>query len=154
MTDYTNNDGLIESFGIPSDFKGGALKTQGARKEVVFKIDAVGVTPASGAHSDNESVIPAGAVIESCKTIVTEAFADGTSITLGFENKAGTAIDADGIDAAVATAALTLNAVIVNDGALAANKHVGAADAYVALTKSGTFTAGKADVIITYIDVN
>lgn len=154
MVKYINKDGLVENFGAPTDFQGGTLKTQGARKEVVLKIDGVKVTPATGAHQDNEVFIPAGAVIESSKTIVTEAFAGGTNITLGYENKAGTAIDADGIDAAVATGALTLGAVIVNDGALATNVGIGAVNAYPALTKSGTFTAGKADVVITYIDVN
>lgn len=154
MATYTNDDGLKVTIGVPGDFKSGQLKSNGARKELVYKIDAVAVTPASGAHGDDESLLPAGAVLESAKLIVTTAFAGGTNISLGFEEKDGTAIDADGIDAAVATAALTANAVIDCDGADIGTIVDASNDGYVALTKSGTFTAGKADLVLTYIDVN
>jgi hypothetical protein len=154
MPTYTNNDGLIESFGIPGDFASGQLKTQGARKELVIKIDGVAETPALGAHQDNESFLPAGAVLESAKLIVTTAFAGGTDISLGTEEKDGTDIDVDGIDAAIATASLTLGAVIDCDGADIGTIVDSANDAYPALTTNGTFTAGEADLLLTYIEVN
>lgn len=153
MTTYTNNDGLVVHYGTPPAFDGGQLATNGARKELKIKVDGVAETPALGAHNDGESFIPAGAILESAKLHVTEAFASGTNISLGFEEKDGTDIDIDGIDAAVATASLTLNAVIDCDGADIGTVIDASNDAYVALTTSGTFTTGKADLVITYIEV-
>ena len=152
MTIYTNNDGLKESFGIPGTSEGGAIHTSGAVKELKILVDVVNGTPEAAAKGGDASFVLANSHIVSSVLKVTEAFVGGTSLTLGYGNKAGTAIDADGIDAAIATSAL--NAVgksVVCDGALAEGVTVGAADAYPTSATAGTYTAGKAELYISYI---
>lgn len=93
--------------------------------------------------------LPANSFIESSKLHVKEAFVGGTSVTIGLSETDGTAIDADGIDATIATAALTANAWIVNDGALV-GASIGADPAQVVVSAAGTYTAGKAKLVIRY----
>ena len=152
MTTETNSDGLKIVYGAPEAIQGGGIPSKGLRKELKVTVDFDDL-PNAGAKGDDDIFVPAGAIVESCKLVTGTAFAGGTTVTIGFYNKAGTAIDADGIDATIATAALTGNTVIVNDGALSTNKHVGTVDAYVGATAAGTYTAGSADLIITYFQV-
>lgn len=131
------------------------IKYTGTEKEVdveyLLEYDNLPV-----ADVDNEMLkaVPAGAQIVSAKLFVTEAWAGGTSISYGAYKKSdGTAIDADGYDAAIATASLTAGAVIEGDGALI-GASVGTDAAVLGATASGTYTAGKAKVILTYIPVD
>lgn len=95
--------------------------------------------------------IVSGARIKSATLKVTEAAAGGTSINIGTYKRAdGTALDADGIDAAILTAALTAGAFIDCDGA-----QVGAGtglteDAFVNVVATGTYTAGKFTLVVHY----
>lgn len=152
MTTETNADGLKIIYGAPEAIQGQDVPSKGLRKEIVVTVNYDDL-PNAGAKGDDDVYVPAGAIIESCKLVVSSAFTSGTSITIGLYNKAGTAIDADGIDAAIATAALTANTVIVNDGALAADAYVGAADAFIGATASGSYDAGTAKLVITYFEV-
>lgn len=152
MTIYTNNDGLKESFGIPQDFANGALKAVGAVHELKIIIDPVNGTPDANAKGDDATYVPANAHVVSSVLKVTEAFVGGTSLTVGYDQKDGTTIDADGVDAAVATS--VLNAVgksVVCDGALASGVTIGANAAYPTSSTAGTYTAGKAELYISYI---
>jgi hypothetical protein len=86
--------------------------------------------------------------------VVKTAAAGGTSVTIGLITAAGADIDADGIDAAVATADLAANKAVACDGALVGGTAtVGAADGYVDIDVAGTFTAGELALVIEYIEV-
>lgn len=148
---WTNADGLTvlmhDEQGAVKD--GGAAAVQ-ATKQLVVKLDLT----ANKGVAANDAFIPAGAYITKAHLVVTTAAAGGTSINFGLANAAGTAIDADGIDAAVATAALAANKGVACDGALVGGTAtVGAADAYVTTANTGTFTAGAATLVIEYIEV-
>ena len=123
--------------------------TAGATEELVleFDFDKLNSADAGGAAGDNLILdIPADAYIKSSVLFVTEAFVGGTSLTVGSE------ADADGLHTAaqLATANLTEDAVLVGAGAL-----VGAAwdsaPSTVEIAASGTFTAGKARLVVEYV---
>lgn len=94
--------------------------------------------------------IPALAFILSSHLHVDVAFVGGTSYNIGLSQADGTVVDADGIDAAVATAALTAGAWVVNDGALV-GASVGANPVQVTAAATGTYTAGSGKLVIRYL---
>ena len=148
---WTNADGLtVLMHEEQGNVREGGLSTVSPMKHLIIDLD---LTAARGVQA-NDAYIPAGSYIKSATLVVTTAAAGGTSINFGLANAAGSAIDADGIDAAVATAALAANKAVVCDGALVAGADgVGAADAYVTTANTGTFTAGAAKLVIEYIEV-
>jgi len=105
------------------------------------------------AFSDQDAYIPAGSLITGAWLLVETAFAGGTSYNIGTYNQAGTVIDADGIDAAVATAALAANLAVVCNGAQVGGTALITSDAYLVVAATGTFTAGKMKLVIEYIQV-
>lgn len=116
--------------------------------EVTFSFDDL---PDNGADAANLT-IPANSRIKEATLHVITAFAGGTSYDIGLEQTDGTVIDADGIDAAVALAAIDAVGETVDcDGALVANTAgVGANDAQIVVSENGTFTAGKARLRVVY----
>lgn len=100
--------------------------------------------------------IPANSYIASATLRVIDAFAGGTSYDIGLSESDGTVIDADGIDAAVATAAINaVGETVACDGALVGNTAgIGAAAGQVTVAATGTFTAGKAELSVTYKPLN
>jgi hypothetical protein len=165
MSDYTNADGLTRHYG-PQDVRDQAHQTVdvgGGVKQLVvdvsfdalpgFDADASGgSTPDS--FSDAAARIPALSGIVSARFLVTTPFAGGTSYTVGLYTKAGAAIDADGLLTAAQLATANIDAAgdfIVGSGALV-EATVGAADAYLLMAASGTFTAGKGRLVIEYIE--
>lgn len=149
---YTNADGLY----VLTNTDQGAVVEKGTALQnpehfVKYRLDATDLIAAGG--TDRDPYIPAGAHITRAVLVVTTAFAGGTSLTIGLAQKGGSVIDADGIDAAVAAADLAANKVVQCDGALVgAVATVGANNAYVYTTASGTFTAGAATLYIWYVD--
>lgn len=93
--------------------------------------------------------IPANSLIVESTLKVGTAWAGGTSISVGLEQQDGTVIDADGLHAAILTAALTADSFDVGGGALVGASS-GANDAIVAVTASGTYTAGDAQLVVKY----
>jgi hypothetical protein len=89
--------------------------------------------------------------------IVTTAFTSGgaATLTLGLQQKDGTIIDADGIDATIALAALAANLAVACDGALVdGTATVGSADAYLSVIYgTAAYTAGAAKLVLEYIEV-
>lgn len=165
MSDYTNQDGLTRHYG-PQDKRDKAYQivdVGGGIKQLVidfsfddlpgFDADASGgTTPDS--FSDAIPAIPALAAIVSARFLVTTAFADGTSYTVGLHEQDGTAIDADGLFTASNLPVADIDAVgdfVVGDGALV-GASIGADKGYVRVAASGTFTAGKARMVIEYIE--
>ena len=129
--------------------KGGQVSTSGLTKEMswTFSYDDL---PAA-ANGAMEGIIPQYAMIKNAYIMVETAFAGGTSYNFGTYEADGTVIDADGIDAAVATAALNaVGKVVICNGAQVGTAIAEAGQLVVAAT--GTFTAGKARVVIEYID--
>ena len=130
---------------LPSVYEGSAGEEV---LEVVFSYDDL---PVSGLDNANLS-IPANAWIKDATLRVVTAFAGGTSYDIGLEQEDGTVIDADGIDAAVALTAIdAVGETVACDGALVANTAgIGTAAGLVVIAETGTFTAGKAILRITY----
>lgn len=154
MPTWNNEDGLLVRFAKDN---GAAVRVDGSKEHdgrvAVFSIGdatALGDTDTAAATGE-DTYIPAGAVITEAYTIVDTAFTSGGAavLDLGFKQLAGTNIDDDGIDAAVAVGALTANAVIAGDGALVGTKL--ANDSYFMATyDTAAFTAGAARVIVKY----
>jgi len=157
---WTNADGLTvlmhEEQGEVNDTGKTAV---GIRKALVIDLtDATALgTSYSAAAGPADAFIPANAVILSSHFVVDTPFTSGGAATLsiGLYDSSGSAIDADGIDATIALAALADDLVVVNDGALAdGTQNVGAADAYVGfIYGTAVHTAGSGKLVIEYIEV-
>lgn len=91
--------------------------------------------------------VQANAVVRKAHIRVLTAAAGGTSYNFGLNQPDGTVIDADGIDAAIATATLVAGAHIECDGALI-GKEIGAAAGQLIVAATGTFTAGKYELVL------
>ena len=104
--------------------------------------------------SDQDAYIPAGSYITKATIIVEDAFADGTTYNIGLYDQAGTVIDADGIDAAVAVADMGANEAVDCDGLLVSTQDLVTSDAYLVVAATGTYTAGKAKIVIEYLQVS
>jgi len=175
---WQNSDGLQVKFqnywADKKNFTNRAryVNTQGTRKLVVFDYDLTQLPDTAVSYtadlnndgtrdgfSDADQAIPANASITGVTLVVTEAAAGGTSITLGTFGKTGTAIDADGLITATEGVKANLDTVgarTYGAGAYVATTAetagVGTADAYLALTGSGTWTAGKGRIYVEYLD--
>lgn len=99
-----------------------------------------------------------GAFIKEAYLKVLETFtaAGAATLTIGTADKDGTAIDADGIDASIALAALAAGNVVRCDGAQVVSAASGPwlqKDAWVTTTVgTGPFTAGKAVLVVRFIE--
>ena len=97
--------------------------------------------------------LPANCHIDSVSLRVITAFAGGTSYLIGLETPAGGTIDADGISG---PAILLAEMDAVGDNVLCTGALVdllvgiGSADGQVVVAATGTYTAGKAVLEITY----
>ena len=107
--------------------------------------------------TDEEMFIPQGSTVLSARGFTKEIAAGGTSFTLGTYTKAGATTDADGLINATNGAIANMGAIgefIIGTGDQLADAtgEVGlASDGYLAVTTSGTYTAGKLTVIIEYV---
>lgn len=150
---YTNADGLL----VLTNGEAGVPAENGRTAVAAKKNLLVNIGLKKGAQNFNTGVdagIPAGSYITGASLVVKTAAAGGTSVTVGLVNAAGTAIDADGIDAAVATADLAANKAVACNGALVGGTAtIGAAEGFVSVTVAGTFTAGEVMLLIEYIEV-
>ena len=150
---YTNADGLrVLTDGAAGTPAENGLAAVFAKKTMLVNIDLTKGDQALNEGQD--AAIPAGSFITSATMVVKTAAAGGTNVTVGLINAAGADIDADGIDAAVATAALAANKAVVCDGDLVGGTAtIGAADGYIDIDVTGTYTAGEILLVIEYIEV-
>lgn len=158
-----NDDGLVRRYKapLPSAGRTAEVVSYGAQRTVTldFEYDQLPdyTTDTSGnglknGWSGNDFAIPAGSFITSAYLVVTTPFAGGTSYNLGLYRHNGIAVDADGLDAGITTAALGSNKAVVLDGALVGGTATTGADAtYIRAVPTGTFTAGKAKLVVTYV---
>lgn len=173
---WTNADGLQVKFANywndRSNFvnRPRAIEMDGMVKQLVIDYDLVfpaGVQYTADLNNDGtadgfdlmDTYLPAYASVLRTVVYVSEAAAGGTSISLGTFQRNGTAISATSLITATEGVLANLDTVgarTYGAGALNASAaetaSVGANDAYVGLTLTGTFTAGKGKIIIEYID--
>jgi hypothetical protein len=150
---YTNADGLLVltngAAGVPAE---NGVTAVGAKKNLLVNIDLT--KGDQNFNTGTDAGIPAGSYITSAVLVVKTAAVGGTTVTVGLVNAAGTAIDADGIDVAVATADLVANKAVACDGALVGGTAtVGAAEGFVSIDVAGTYTAGELLLVIDYVEV-
>ena len=150
---YTNADGLLVltngDAGVPAENGATAV---GAKKNLIVNIDLT--KGDQNFNTGTDAGIPAGSFITSAALVVKTAAVGGTNVTIGLVNAAGTAIDADGIDAEVLTAALAANRAVACDGALVGGTvTIGAAEGFVSVDVTGTYTAGELLLVIDYVEV-
>ena len=153
---YVNADGLE----ILTAGEAGVAAKRGTavspKKALVMTITGTDLAASAATPQDHDAFIPAGSFITSASLIVTSAFTSGGSatLTIGAYQQDGTTVDADGIDATVALAALAANKGVACDGALVGGTAtVGAADVYIeANYGTAAFTAGEAKLVIEYIE--
>jgi hypothetical protein len=137
---------------LPADNKfGGDVHSAGALQELrlTFSYDDL---PAVSAGNEMIASIPEGAAITEAYVKVLDAMT-GTSGTLTIgtaEADGGGALDADGIDAAIAQAALTAGAVITCDGAQVGGAAL-ADRAVITATTGGTVTGGRFELVVQYL---
>ncbi|RTL05360.1 hypothetical protein EKK58_08140 [Candidatus Dependentiae bacterium] len=155
---YTNADGLR----VLTNGDHGAVKTQGTAtsgmKQVIvvdITFTALGTTFGASNIDLNNPFIPAKSLITRADLVMTSAATSGGTPTLdiGTYNAAGSAIDADGIDAAIALTAIDANGETVRcDGAHLTTAGLITADAYIGITRSApTYTGGVGKLYVEYI---
>lgn len=164
MGSWRNNDGLEVRFGtttaIPSTV--GVVSDNSDVETMIVLIDTASDHFPSATGTDTMYdpargvAIPSGSLIRACTLVTLTAFdssGDNGTLTIGlYQEDGSTAIDADGIDAAIAQTAMDAVGETVNcDGALV-NGVALTADGYLTLNNgTSAFTAGKALLTITYI---
>jgi len=154
MTTWTNADGLLVRFGADraqTEFNDGGTSEDIRGLSIV--IDSTNLPALADINGDRPS-LPANAVIVDSFLVCNTAWTGTTpTLTIGLGNAAGSAIDADGIDAAVAVDSVQAAAgdVVANDGALVdKTASIGSAAAWVYAATGGTVTAGKSTLYLRY----
>lgn len=154
---WTDSDGLVHKFGT-EQAKGsqvGSPRAAGAFKQLHAILEVSRMDTTGGLIGGAPIVvIPAGSYILRAFLVVTETFAGASgTLDLGLAIADGTYTggDEDGIDAAIAVAALLQGSVIACDGALvgAGTDRDTTVDLYPSYDIDTTdFTAGKAELIL------
>lgn len=155
-TSYKNADGLVTYFGPRGVENERVRVVSGPGPWVTLMCDFEYDNLPGGVDGDLGKVaIPANSFIKEAHIQTRTAIAGSTpTLTVGLEQSDGTtAIDADGIDAAIAASALSsTNEVVICDGALVgALVGIGANDGYVVATTGGTVSAGAFTLVLTYL---
>ena len=153
---WTNADGLVVGFGTRQITKNAGAKVAkgGAREEIVVEVDLALLGDTVAATDDaivHGVVIPADSVLESATLNVDVAGAGATAVLdIGIYQEDGTIIADDGIDAAVAVAALTAGAVISCDGTSLGTTITQGCKVGLSYD-TAAFTAGTATLVVEYI---
>ena len=149
----TNGLGVNAHYGTRAvdESKGSLNPGSGPVETAEWVFDYNNLPDASASNLD--LAIPAYAKIVSAKIEVLTAFAGGTSLAVGLQDSAGTEIDDDGFLTAAQLATANIDArgdFVVGTGALV-GVGIGAAAGELVVTAVGTFTAGKARVLVEFI---
>lgn len=153
----TNEDGLIVEFGNDRGIAVADGKTAEAPgKMLTMYIDSQDLVALADSAREDVAYLPAGAMVTNSVFVAETAWTGTGTMTIGLANSAGTAIDADGIDAAIDVDAALAAAgdAVTNDGALVDGTEVIGSDAWVYATVSGTVSAGTGTLYISYIMTN
>lgn len=179
--EYTTSGGVRTNFG-PIESPTTKPLAVGSREAVAGNVKQLeynftfNALPAWSATNVNDAlvpVLPAHSLIVDAILLVEEAFVGGTSLEVGtFQAVAGTAVNASGIIPAAVGITANLNAVgkgvygtgilclnsLYNTGGAAptgiilATNGTGAITTVVGVVAVGTYTAGRARLLISYID--
>lgn len=161
---YTNADGLRVLTGVDQ----GAELLQGGtagsnRRTLIVDIPAFTAIGSSFGASDinvNHPFIPAGSVILGATLVMSTAAdsaADNATLTIGTYNAAGSAIDADGIDATIAQTAIDAEGDVVRCDGAQASGVLGyvSVDAYIGMIYgTAAYTAGAGKLIVEFAKIN
>lgn len=156
MSTWDNFDGLKVKFGLDrADENPKGRNAVQATNHMTVSIDLVGDSKLGLTDvSEWDGYIPAGSYITKATLVMTEAAAGGTSVSIGLAQPDQTVIDADGIDSGILTAEMAADMAVDCDGALVSTQAtIGSERGVVYITRTGTFTAGKADLVIEYVGV-
>jgi hypothetical protein len=150
---WTNSDGLIVGFGTHSvdGQRPAEVSEEGNIREIEIEFTYDNF-PTAVASDGGLGYMPAGSYLLDAYLRVSETFTSETALNIGTEQSDGTDIDADGIDAALDAAALVAGAVIACDGADIGSVVDASNDAYFLVSASGNATAGKAKLVVRYIE--
>lgn len=153
MPAWTNSDGLSIRFGSEQGqrtSRAGVTTGAGKRRELVVEVDLTGAartiynadpgnTGTNTAFDDGlNTPLPAGAVIVDQKVVITTPLAGGTNYAVGTYQGNGTVDTAAGIRTTAGA-----------DGTQVGTQL--AADRFVGVVTTGTYTAGKVKVIVEYM---
>jgi len=178
MSQWQNADGLTVKFAgyfrdpANATNKVHDLRVAGAIKQLEVDFDLTRIPTGTVSYTTDlnndgtkdgfnigDGYLPANSSVLRVTIVATEAAVGGTSFTVGTYGLAGTAIAATGLVTATEAVLANVNAVgkrVFGNGALVAaaagTVGVGTADAFIGISTTGTFTAGKGRMIIEYID--
>lgn len=158
---WSNPDGLIQYFGPRYTENNIAQTSHPANGEKVLQVYVRGEDiPASVADAatlaadPRAAYIPAGAYLVSAVFLVDEAFdsaGDAATLDIGLTSLAGVVTDMNGIDAAVAEAALAAGADIASDGALIGTKMAGNVRVVFGYGTEA-FTSGSGRLVLKFVE--
>lgn len=156
MTKEVNSTGSVQHYGarLSTTEPGypGTTAEKTIEREIVIRFNYDNLPNYSSTDASVLS-IPKGSVIVSASLQVETAFAGGTSYAVGLYDSAGNAIDADGLITDANAPVANINAqykVVVGSGALVGAVSSTSADGQIVVTATGTFTAGRAKLVVKY----
>jgi hypothetical protein len=178
MSQWQNADGLTVKFAgyfrdpANSTNKVHDLVVAGAVKQIEIDFDLTRIPTGTVSYTTDlnndgtkdgfnlgDGYFPANSSVLRAALVMSEAAVGGTSFTAGTYTIAGAAIAATGLVTATEGVLANVNAIgkrVYGAGALVAaaagTAGVGTADAFVGISTTGTFTAGKGRLIIEYVD--
>lgn len=156
-----NKDGLkVRYFGEQAGLATAGYHDIANLRSIVIEIGADHLWPAADVGGDNTvPSIPPKAMIHSAFLKVHETFtaAGAATLTIGTCDEDGTAVDADGIDAAIALSALTAGNIVKCDGAQVAAETATSTFSDKELWVStavatGPLTAGRATLTVYFVE--
>lgn len=167
MQTWTNDDGLQVPFGQDQARETAKIPGKATTPVVEYLVVEVngGDEPDYTADlnndgtlngfSDSDVYIPAGSFILRAIWINEVLFAGGTDYDIGLFEQDGTVINVDGIEEALLVTVIDgTNDTVLLDGAEVGGILSTTLDSYIKFTPNGTFTAGKAKLVLEYIQVN
>jgi len=149
---WTNYDGLLVRFNAERGVVAGDGTSQYDKQVLKVDLDSQDLIGTADINADRPH-LPANAIVTAAYVKADSAFTGTGTLTLGLANSTGTAIDADGIDAAIDVDVVLAAAgdVVTCDGALVdGTATIGAADAWVYGAVAGAVSAGTATLFIEY----
>lgn len=156
-----NADGLtVRYFGEQAELASAGYHDIANLRSIVLAIGPDYVYPAATVGGDDTlPTFPPKAVIHSAFLKVHETFTAGgaATLTIGTCDEAGAVVDADGIDATIALAALTKGNVVKCDGAQVATETATSTFSDKELwistaVATGPFTAGSATLTVYFVE--
>ena len=151
---WDNEDGILVRFGTERSTVSTDGTDAGHQEHVLeVVIDSQDILLVGDVNDDRPS-LPANAVVTDALLIATTAFVGTGTLTLGLSDSAGSAIDADGIDATIDVDAVLGNIgdVVACDGALVdKTASIGTVAGWVYGSIGGTVSAGVATLKLKYV---